>query len=146
MLFNMLCKQKYQDKTCWKLYNLAWKHTKTQKLKREWRERVWGVRCWMQKKRCLKVTYKEGNCNADVNKGNAVLVKVKDAEQMWQEAGMVEWSTPVWTGKQNASEQKVGTGMGCLRLTWKHCLCVMNIRESYSSACSCYWWRIRKAL
>lgn len=38
---------------------------------------------------------KVGNFNADVNKGNAVLIKVKYVDQMWQEAGMVEWSTPV---------------------------------------------------
>lgn len=88
---------------------------------------------------------KVGNCNTDVNKGNEVLIKVKDVGQMWQEVSMDEWSTPAWTGKQNASEQKVGMGMGCPRLAWRCCLCVMNIWESQNSAGGCDWWRMWEA-
>lgn len=70
--------------------------------------------------------YKMRERGAGVNEGNMVLVKVKDVEQMWQEASMFEQSAPVWTQKQNASEQKVETGMDCPRLIWGHCLCVLG--------------------
>lgn len=47
------------------------------------------------KKRRLKLMYKMGECGAGVNEGNVVLVKVKDVEQMWQEASTFERSAPV---------------------------------------------------
>lgn len=117
---------------------------KTTKVVERMERRSLGCEMLNAKTRSLKLMYKVGNCNAGVNKGNVVLIKVRDVE-MWQEASMVEWSTPLWTGKQNASEQKVGTGMGCPRLTWRHCLCMMNVCESWSSAGSCVWWRMWKA-
>lgn len=46
-------------------------------------------------KKRLKLVYKMGECGVGVNKGNLVLVKVKDVEQMWQEASMFEQSAPV---------------------------------------------------
>lgn len=81
------------------------------------------------------------NCNADVNKGNAVLIKVKYVDQMWQEASMVEWSTPVWTGKQNASEQKLGIGMGCPKISME----VLPLRDEYMGKPDLSWqlWLVK---
>lgn len=70
----------------------AYKDTKVEE---RMERRSLGCEMLNAKKRSLELMYKVGNCNADVNKGNGVPVKVRDVEHMWQEASMVEWSTPV---------------------------------------------------
>lgn len=76
------------------MYAFDLKHRKRSEWKESIEEMSLGCEVLNPKKR-LKLVYKMGECGVGVNKGNLVLVKVKDVEQMWQEASMFEQSAPV---------------------------------------------------